>query len=198
MGEPAARGSVDTSHGEGQAKTVNGYYQGWVRWSQWSLVWWLAEQTKKLLTLGPMMSFQVRSWMCQVRGESEYWSGLPWRNSSSWRIPTWRWMWSGSRYIRYRGRWIWRSCLKKWDEWAGENRRQMRGRSWTANWTGRKASMHEKTFKLLWQMDSTCKWSTADVGPLKGNHNCWRRQEHCTETDHSFSEINFQEFLLTD
>ena len=26
--------------------------------------------------------------------------------------------------------------------------------------------MHEKTFKLLWQMDS--KLSTADVGPLKG------------------------------
>ena len=42
----------------------------------------------------------------------------------------------------------------------------MQGRSWTANWTGRKASMHEKTFKLLRQMDS--KWSTADVGPLKG------------------------------
>ena len=71
-GEPAARGSVNSSHGEGRAKTVNAHYQGQVRQSQWSRVWLLAEQTKKLLMLGPMMTFLVRLWTYRVRGQSKY------------------------------------------------------------------------------------------------------------------------------
>ena len=42
--------------------------------------------------------------------------------------------------------------------------------------------MHEKTFKLLWQMDSTCKWSTADVGPLKGQAKKVQGADEDTET----------------
>ena len=40
--------------------------------------------------------------------------------------------------------------------------------------------MHEKTFKLLWQMHS--KWSTADVGPFKGQAKKVQGTDEDTET----------------
>ena len=64
--------SVNSSHGEGRGKDGKCPLPGSSKQSQQSRVWWLAEQTKKLLMLGPMMTFLVRWWTCQVRGQSEY------------------------------------------------------------------------------------------------------------------------------
>ena len=117
----------------------------------------ISQAKKRLSRLGPMMSFPVRLWHARQEGVRV----LPYWYDSSWKTQTWWWMWSGSRYIGYRGRWTCRRWSKWWDERAGDNRRWTRGRSWTAHWPEPKTSTYQKTSKPLWWIDS--KLPTADV-----------------------------------
>ena len=145
--------SVNSSHGEGRGKDGKCPLPGSSKAESTEPGMVISRADKEVVDVGA--NDDLPSEVVNVPGKRPEWiSALPWGYSSSQRIRTWGWMWSGSRYIRYGGRWTCRRCLKKWDEWAGENRRRMWGRSWTANWTGPKTSMHEKTFKLLWWMDS--------------------------------------------